>query len=103
MSRNDYWGRDEFDTPDVEVFDDPLEWAAYWHVRGSHEDVLNLTLIDIADSLRQIVAPPQPRGEEVSTTDPTLTLLRELQCRLDDLAAQVAHLSQRIDNDQEDE
>lgn len=36
------------------------------------------------------------------TDDPTLTLLRELQCRLDDLAAQVAHLSQRIADDQED-
>lgn len=36
------------------------------------------------------------------TDDPTLTLLRELQCRVDDLAAQVAHLRQRIDHDQED-
>lgn len=31
------------------------------------------------------------------TDDPTLTLLRELQCRLDDLAAQVAHLAERIE------
>ena len=99
MSRNDYWGRDEFDTPDVEVFDDPLEWAAYWHVRGSHEDVLNLTLIDIADSLRKIVAPPQPRGEAM--TDPDVLALAsritQLEARLEDVAALLVHLTHQED------
>ena len=36
--------------------------------------------------------PPDP------APDPVLTLLRELQCRVDDLAVQVAHLIERSDH-----
>ena len=81
----------------LEEHSDALE-AAEWIAEygGEPSEATHFALIDIARSLRLIVAPPQHRGEEVSTTDPTLTLLRELQCRLDDLAAQVAHMSQRI-------
>lgn len=33
-----------------------------------------------------------------SAPDPVLTMLRELQCRVDDLATQVAHLVERSDH-----
>lgn len=52
-AQRDYFASEDCpgEAPDV----DPLEWARYWNARGSVEDAVSFTLIDIAASLRRIV------------------------------------------------
>jgi hypothetical protein len=78
-------------------YEDPLDAARWLAEKGADPlESTAYTLIDIAESLRHITARPH-RKDTMTDTDPTLTLLRELQCRVDDLAARVAHLAERIE------